>query len=195
MSYPAPRYFGEGTVTAILRPSNVEPELAFPAGGSASYLATSTSTGGDYGLFRWDMGESAGGPDPHFHRAMSEAFFLLSGTVLLYNGHVWAEAGPGDFLHVPPGGVHAFRNPDGPASMLMLFTPGAPRETYFEELAALDDGARATMTAAGWTALYAQRPVRGNRVGSTALRGSGPRAGRNKHHPPADAGCGRRCRR
>jgi mannose-6-phosphate isomerase-like protein (cupin superfamily) len=87
---------------------------------------------------------------------MSEAFFVLSGTVLLFDGREWAEATPGDFLHVPPGAVHAFRNPDGPASMLMLFTPGAPRETYFQELADLDDARRAEMTADDWTALYAR---------------------------------------
>ena len=36
---------------------------------------------------------------------------------------------PGDFLYVPQGGVHAFRNESGePASMLILFTPrGAAR--------------------------------------------------------------------
>ncbi|HEY6594335.1 MAG TPA: cupin, partial [Asanoa sp.] len=40
---------------------------------------------------------------------------------------------PGDFLYVPEGGIHAFRNESGePASMLILFAPGAPREGYFE---------------------------------------------------------------
>jgi hypothetical protein len=34
--------------------------------------------------------------------------------------------------------VHAFRNESGePASMLLLFSPGAPREDYFEGLAGL----------------------------------------------------------
>lgn len=156
MSYPAPRHHGDGTASALLRRGSAEPELRFPSGGSASYLATQETTGGDYGLFRWDMGEAAGGPDPHFHRGMSEAFYVLSGTVLLYDGRRWAEAAPGDFLHVPPGGVHAFRNPDGAASMLMLFTPGAPRQGYFEELAALDAAARAAMSPQDWTALYAR---------------------------------------
>ena len=37
---------------------------------------------------------------------------------------------------VSPGGIHAFRNEPGkPASMLILFTPGAPREAFFVELA------------------------------------------------------------
>ena len=39
----------------------------------------------------------------------------------------------GDFLYVPVGGVHAFRNESGQrAEMLLLFAPGAPREAYFE---------------------------------------------------------------
>jgi len=102
------------------------------------------------------MGSAPGGPEPHFHRAMSEAFFVLEGSVRLYDGQRWRAAGPGDFLYVPPGGVHAFRNEDGPASMLMLFAPGAPREAYFEELAALTPAARSAMTARDWAALYAR---------------------------------------
>jgi cellobiose-specific phosphotransferase system component IIA len=39
---------------------------------------------------------------------------------------------------VPEGGIHAFRNESGePASMLILFSPGAAREKYFEGLAHL----------------------------------------------------------
>jgi quercetin dioxygenase-like cupin family protein len=53
--------------------------------------------------------------------------------VRLYDGARWLDAVVGDFLFVPEGGVHGFRNESGePASMLLLFTPGAPREDYFE---------------------------------------------------------------
>lgn len=42
----------------------------------------------------------------------------------LYDGKDWADAEKGDFLHVPPGGIHAFRNAsDTPASMLIPFAP------------------------------------------------------------------------
>jgi mannose-6-phosphate isomerase-like protein (cupin superfamily) len=69
---------------------------------------------------------------------MSEAFFVLSGTVKLYDGTDWVDGNQNDFLYVPPGGVHGFRNEaDDPASLLMLFAPGAPREHYFEGLAKL----------------------------------------------------------
>lgn len=82
------------------------------------------------------MSEGPSGPDLHFHKTMSESFFVLFGTVRLYDGNRWVDAISGDFLYVPPGGIHAFRNESGsPASMLLLFSPGAPRERYFEALA------------------------------------------------------------
>jgi quercetin dioxygenase-like cupin family protein len=72
---------------------------------------------------------------------MSEYFFVLSGTVKLFEGNAWVDAHPGDFFNVPPGGIHGFRNESGePASMLLMFTPGAPREEYFETLKALGEG-------------------------------------------------------
>ncbi|MGV0740759.1 cupin domain-containing protein [Mycolicibacterium sp. XJ870] len=104
------------------------------------YLANQQQTNGDYGLYRVDISPQGGGPGPHFHRAMSEAFFVLSGTVRLYDGKDWTDGNQGDFLYVPPGGIHGFRNEaDAQASLLMLFAPGAPREAYFEGFAQLAD--------------------------------------------------------
>ncbi|GIF50602.1 quercetin dioxygenase-like cupin family protein [Asanoa ferruginea] len=134
MSYPDPSYFGDsGEVSGTFRPAGAEPDLRFATGGGASYLATGASTDGRFGLYRWDMATAPTGPGPHFHRTMSESFFVLSGTVRLYDGAGWRSATAGDFLYVPPGGIHGFRNESGePASMLILFAPGAPREAYFE---------------------------------------------------------------
>lgn len=71
---------------------------------------------------------------------MSESFFVLSGRMRLYDGRDWVDGAAGDYLYVPPGGIHGFRNEaDEPASILMLFAPGAPREHYFEGLAKLGD--------------------------------------------------------
>jgi hypothetical protein len=56
----------------------------------------------------------------------------------LFDGERWIDAASGDFLYVPAGGLHAFRNESGePASMLMLFAPGADREGYFEGISGL----------------------------------------------------------
>jgi mannose-6-phosphate isomerase-like protein (cupin superfamily) len=135
--YPPVRYQGTlGEKTAWLRPHDAPREVDNAAGGGAAFLASSAATGGAFGLYRWDMGPTPSGPGPHFHRTMTESFYVLTGTVQLYDGDRWLDAGPGDFLHVPVGGIHGFRNESGePASMLLLFTPGAPREEYFEVLA------------------------------------------------------------
>ncbi len=142
MSYPPARYNGDdGLVNATLRASNHEPELTYASGGTVHYLATGATTSGQFGLYRWEMAASQGGPAPHFHRAISESFYVLSGTIKLYDGARWVDAHPGDFLLVPEGGIHGFKNESGAtASMLILFAPGAPREEYFETTAAMSRG-------------------------------------------------------
>jgi len=153
MSYPEPVYLGgSGLANATFRPAGHDPEVRYRAGGMAHYLATGASTDGHFGLYRWEMPDTRGGPPPHFHRSISESFYILSGTVGLYDGTAWKDAGPGDFLYVPEGGVHGFRNHHGPASMLILFAPGAPREDYFETLARVGEGM--TMTEEEKTAFY-----------------------------------------
>jgi mannose-6-phosphate isomerase-like protein (cupin superfamily) len=147
MSYPPARYHGDGgEVSARVRRQDALPEIEQASGGAVHYLATGESTDGDFGLYRWDFGpQRGGGPDPHFHRTMSESFFVLTGVVSLYDGTGWQDAGAGDFMYVPAGGLHGFKNQTGePASMLILFAPGAPREEYFETLAAIGHGQQLT---------------------------------------------------
>ena len=142
MSYPEPRYLGEsGLANAAFRPADHEPELRYPSGGTVHYLATGATTGGQFGLYRWEMAATQGGPGPHFHRTISESFYVLSGTLRLYDGTRWLDGRPGDWLFVPEGGIHAFKNESGAAaSMLILFAPGAPREDYFETTARMAAG-------------------------------------------------------
>jgi mannose-6-phosphate isomerase-like protein (cupin superfamily) len=150
LAYPPSRYQGQsGVVSARYRPVGTPPDLVSGGadaddvtGASAQqrthYLATGAATGGEFGLYRIDMPAHGRGPTTHFHRTMSESFFILSGSVRLYDGERWIDSAPGDFLYVPIGGLHAFHNTtDAPASMLLLFTPGAPREPYFEGIADL----------------------------------------------------------
>lgn len=89
-------------------------------------------------------------------RTFAESFFVLSGTVRLYNGEEWMDAAAGDFLYVPEAGVHGFRNDtDHAASMLILFAPGPPRERYFEDLAEISAAGRG-LSDEEWTELYAR---------------------------------------
>ena len=148
-AYPPPRYNGtSGEVSARFRAASTTPEFVSgsladdgpqPATGTAyHYLATTASIQGEFGLYRVDMAAGARGPRAHFHKAISESFFVLDGALSLYDGQEWRDGAPGDFLYVPPGGLHAFDNrSEAPLSMLMLFAPGAPRERYFENIAHL----------------------------------------------------------
>ena len=155
MSYPEPRYTGDaGEVSATFRRAGQPPELPYRSGNAVSYLATGATTAGRFGLYRWDFSPQPSGPAPHFHRTISESFFILSGTVRLYDGRDWVDATAGDFSYVPEGGIHAFGNESGqPATMLILFTPGAPREAYFEELADINTNGR-QLSDEEWTELY-----------------------------------------
>ena len=139
--YPPPRYTAdEPEASAWLKRADAPPDYDAFGHVQYHYLANQSDTDGDYGLYRIRITPNGGGPGPHFHRGMSEAFYVLSGTVSLYNGTEWVDGHAGDFLYVPPGGVHGFRNEaDEPLSMLMLFAPGAPREHYFEGLARLGE--------------------------------------------------------
>ena len=154
MSYPAPLYTGDGgLVSATLRPTGTAPDLDLSPGGQCHYLATGAQTGGKFGLYRWEMGPASGGPAPHFHRSITESFYVLGGEVEFFEGNDWVTGHPGDFVHVPEGGVHGFRNSSPePASMLILFTPGAPREDYFETL--IDKAKTSAMTPEDWTAFF-----------------------------------------
>lgn len=133
MSYPEPTYHGTaGEVTATHRDAAAPADFTYPNGTRVHYLATGASTDDRFGLYRWEMVAGAGGPGPHFHRTFSESFYVLSGTVQVYDGAEWRDCAAGAFVHVPEGGIHAFRGGDEPATMLIHFAPGAPREAYFE---------------------------------------------------------------
>jgi len=125
----------------VYRPADAEAELKIGTITVAGYLATGASTNGQFGLYRWDMSGQPVGATPHFHKTISESFFILSGAVKLFNGESWIDASSGDFLRVPEGGIHGFRNESG-----------APREEYFETLAEITAGRQ--MGPEEWTKLY-----------------------------------------
>jgi mannose-6-phosphate isomerase-like protein (cupin superfamily) len=151
MTYPG----DGGEVSATFRPTVNVPPLVRPSS-SVRFVAPGSVTRGQFGLFEWNMEPMAGGPDPHFHKTFSESFYVMSGTVRLYDGSGWVDATASDFIYVPMGGIHAFKNDsDASAAMLIVFAPGAPREKYFEETALIAESGR-TLTTEEWTELYAR---------------------------------------
>jgi mannose-6-phosphate isomerase-like protein (cupin superfamily) len=136
-------YVGDtGKINATYRPIGEVETLHRPTVDNA-FVATGSVTNGQFGLFQYSMGPRAGGPEAHFHKTFSESFYIVEGTVRLFNGEKWVDARAGDFLYVAEGGIHAFRNEsDERAQMLILFAPAPPRENYFRELAELLDSGR-----------------------------------------------------
>ncbi len=115
MSYPEPVYLGEpGLVNATYRPSDHEPELRYRSGGTVHYLATGASTSGQFGLYRWEMAAAQSGPDPHFHRTISESFYVLTGTIKPLRRHrLEGRPDRATSSSCPEGGLHGFKNESG----------------------------------------------------------------------------------
>ena len=114
MSYPDPRYLEDsGEASATYRRNDHTPDVVYPNGNRLDYLTTGAQTRGLFGLYRWQMGPEPSGPGPHFHRTISESFYILAGTIRIFDGRAWIDTKPGDFIHVPEGGIHGFRNESG----------------------------------------------------------------------------------
>jgi quercetin dioxygenase-like cupin family protein len=143
----------DGETSAIFR-RDLDPLMLGTT--AATFVAPGSVTNGEFGLFRWDIPPNTGGAAAHFHRGFSESFYVVSGTVTLYNGDAWNPLPAGGFCYVPRGGIHGFRNDgDDPAAMLILFAPGIERERYFEQLAGIRRSG-AELTEQEWADLFAR---------------------------------------
>jgi mannose-6-phosphate isomerase-like protein (cupin superfamily) len=76
-----------------------------------------------------------GGPPRHTHTREDESFYVLTGSLDVECGEDRFQAGPGSFVFLPRNLPHTFRSLDGPATALLIATPGGLDE-YFAELSA-----------------------------------------------------------
>jgi len=63
-----------GEVSARYRLTGEVPSVRYPPGTHVRFTAPGSTTSGQYGLFEWNMTETPGGADPHFHKTFSESF-------------------------------------------------------------------------------------------------------------------------
>lgn len=90
---PEPKYVSDhGVVNAELRRAGTAPELSYDNGSTVHYLATGAMTDREFGLHRWNFSPAASGSDPHFHKTITESFFILDGVVQLYDGRHWTNS-------------------------------------------------------------------------------------------------------
>lgn len=97
-----------------------------------TFLVTGAESDGAYFIMEAIV-QPGGGPPPHIHHREQEAFYVLEGTLDIQMGDQVVQASAGDFVHIPIGTVHSFRNSgDGVARQLVIFSPGG-LEHFFEE--------------------------------------------------------------
>ena len=112
-----------GEVSARYRPGGEVPSVTYPSGTHVVFTAPGSATNGQYGLFEWNMTGTRGGADPHFHKTFSESFYVVEGTVRLFNGETWIDAVKGDFLYVPQGGTTMGGNTTGFSPLSPVVVP------------------------------------------------------------------------
>ena len=96
--------------------------------------ATTADTGDAFALFETET-PPAGGCPPHRQRYDDEAFFVLDGRYAFLAGDEQVELGPGGYLYVPRGTVHAFTNVGSTtARMLVLVAPGGIHQQFLDEV-------------------------------------------------------------
>jgi quercetin dioxygenase-like cupin family protein len=97
-----------------------------------TFLVTGEESGGAYFAME-ALVPPGGGPPAHVHTREDETFYVTEGEIEFVLGDETVIAGPGDFVNVPRGTVHCFRNAGSePARMVLTFTP-AGMERFFEE--------------------------------------------------------------
>lgn len=94
------------------------------------FLITSEDAGGSYTTMEATVPPEEGA-NPHFHADEEEQFYVLDGELTFEVDGRTIEVGTGDFLHVPRGVVHSFRNGDRQAKLLATFVPGTGIEWAF----------------------------------------------------------------
>lgn len=73
----------------------------------------------------------------HYHKQMTEVFYILEGEVVFSFDEETVRATPGTTVNVPPGVMHAVSCPGG-GKLITVFSPGG-FDRYLEELASLSD--------------------------------------------------------
>ena len=116
---------------SVLSPSEGEKYHAGPFDITARVLGA--QSGGAFELYELAMGQAT--IDYHVHRRMDETLTVVEGEIEFFVDGKKFLRPAGSTAFVPRGVHHGFSNL-GPARarVLILFTPGAPREAYFEGL-------------------------------------------------------------
>ena len=96
-----------------------------------TFLATGEETDNAYFQFEAIV-PPGGGPPPHIHRGEDEIFYLAEGSLEMQLGDKSVIVNTGDFVNVPRGTAHSFRNIGTKTAKLVVTFVPAGMEKYFE---------------------------------------------------------------
>ena len=108
-------------------------------GDTYTFKATGDSTGGALALLEASIPPGSG-PPPHVHADEDEAFYVLSGALQVAAGEQILEARAGDFVFVPRGTLHSFKNLDVQAARALILSVPAGLDRFFEDRLACPSG-------------------------------------------------------
>jgi mannose-6-phosphate isomerase-like protein (cupin superfamily) len=102
------------------------------AGDVYTLKATAQTTNGAFGFIDASV-PPGGGPIAHVHNRSDEAFYIVSGELEFLDGDHTYTAKSGDFIYVPRGVRHRFKNMGlHTAKLLFMYTPGGPEALFTE---------------------------------------------------------------
>lgn len=112
-------------------PAGTGPAYCGP-GDQVRFLITGAETGGVFFMAEVTV-PPGGGPPLHVHQREEESFHLLEGTLTIEAGGKTLNASSGDFVYLPRGMAHSFKNTgNADAKFLVVVTP-AGLENFFAE--------------------------------------------------------------
>jgi quercetin dioxygenase-like cupin family protein len=133
---------GEGSASGTAAASPQSRVKYVPAGTGPAYwgpgslmtfLITGEETNGTLFLSEVVV-PPGGGPPPHIHNREDESFRLLEGTLTIQVGETTLTASPGDFVYLPRGIAHSFKNTGAVTAKALVSIAPAGLENYFAEV-------------------------------------------------------------
>lgn len=126
-----------GTATAPQRrqfkyvPAETGPSYWSPVD-RITFLLTGEETGGAFCMAEVSVAPG-GGPPPHIHHREEETFYLQQGTLTIQVGDKTLNASPGDFVCLPRGVAHSFKNTGEVEAKFLFVAAPAGLENFFAE--------------------------------------------------------------
>jgi len=96
------------------------------------FLITGEQTFGAFFMAEVSVPPGGGNP-PHIHHCEEESFYLQQGTLTVQVGGQTLTASAGDFICLPRGVAHCFRNTGSVEAKFLLVAAPAGLEAFFQE--------------------------------------------------------------